>query len=408
MNSLESIIMYKIIKNILVIFLGIPIAVFVRIVKPLILIRFGYFYGPRIGHFSFDVEYYLGEREQKKSKSLDIFFISKPISNHYFVKLISRKIILFSPIALAFYANKYFSDYKIHEYIPAIVSNGTRDLNGYISNTKNHLHFTEEENIKGHKFLESLGSLNSNKFVCLNIRDSAYLKSQLFEYNFNRGNYRDSDINTYKKTIKFLTESGYFVLRMGKLTEKSIVNFSGFYDYSNSNKRTEFLDIWLMANCHFAISTSSGLDSVCNIFRRPVAFVNSLPISHIPEWNPKSIFTPKNIINNKTGQKLVLSEIIQKDLIGYTDGTDYIDKLKKRDCALINNDENEILETVKEIIKNINSNWKEGASTEDQKAFWNLLKNWKDFSKNFNINNFPYVGSISNNYLSKNKNWFLK
>ena len=82
--------------------------------------------------------------------------------------------------------------------------------------------------------------------------------------------------------------------------------------------------------------------------------------------------------------------------------------MEPKDCALINNDENEILETVKEIIKNINSNWKEGASTEDQKAFWNLLKNWKDFSKNFNINNFPYVGSISNNYLSKNKDWFLK
>ena len=44
-------------------FLVIPIVLIVRVIRPFYWIRFGWFFGSRIGHFAFDVEYYLSERK---------------------------------------------------------------------------------------------------------------------------------------------------------------------------------------------------------------------------------------------------------------------------------------------------------------------------------------------------------
>ncbi len=399
----------KIIKGILIVSIGFPMSIFVRIIKPIVFIRFGFFYGTRIGHFSFDVEYYLGEIEKENINSFDIFFVSKPVANNYFIKLISRKVLIFEPIKFAFYANKYFPNYKEYEYLPAVVENGVRDLKGYIKNTSKHLHFSNEEDVKGQQFIDSISTLNTKKFVCLNIRDSAYLKSKYPEHDWSRGDYRFSDLNSYKKTIEYLTSQNYLVIRMGQITEGSFSEIKGFYDYSKSKNKSEFLDIWLMANCNFAISTSSGLDSICNIFRRPIAFVNSLPLSHIPEWNPKIVFTPKTILERNTNRKLSLSEVIKKDLVGYRDDTDYVDIFDKQNCTYVNNKEDEILETVKELIENIDADWSRSKkTTEDQAQFWSIFQKWEGFDKNFNINDFPEVGSISNTYIDKNRDWFLK
>lgn len=401
--------MKNFIKKSLIIFIGLPIALLVRLIRPIILIRFGFFYGSRIGHLAFDVEYYLSEKEKSNSKSIDLFFISKPICNKYFVRLISRQLFVFAPISLAFYANKYFSDFQIHEFLPAITKDGVNDLNNYISSTDKHLYFTKKENYKGEKFLQDLGFKNSKKLVCLNIRDKAYLEKNFPNEDFSRGDYRFSDPVSYTKAINYLINNGFSVIRMGQVTE-SVMSFDGnFFDYSNSNKKSEFLDIWLMANCKFAISTSSGLDNICNIFRRPLALVNALPISHIPEWNSRTIFTPKTIICNKTGKKLSLSEMIQKNLIGYTKGINYIDKFKSSDCSIINNSEEEILYTTKEIIEKINSGWSfSEAQLSNKKLFWDLLSQWPEFKNNFNISNFPEIGSISDIYLEKNFESFLK
>ena len=57
--------------------LAVPVVLFVRLIRPYKLIRFGYFYAGRIGHFAFDVEYYLTEKKLglHPEKAIDIFFI---------------------------------------------------------------------------------------------------------------------------------------------------------------------------------------------------------------------------------------------------------------------------------------------------------------------------------------------
>ena len=49
-------------------------------------------------------------------------------------------------------------------------------------------------------------------------------------------------------------------------------------DYATSDDRSDFLDIWLMANCYFCITTGTGLDEVAGFWGIPSVFVNLLPL----------------------------------------------------------------------------------------------------------------------------------
>ena len=67
---------------------------------------------------------------------------------------------------------------------------------------------------------------------------------------------------------------------MGKLVEKPMdIKHSRFLDYACSDIKNDFLDIWLNANCHYAISNGSGLDAVQQTFRKPILHVNIFPLT---------------------------------------------------------------------------------------------------------------------------------
>ena len=57
---------------------------------------------------------------------------------------------------------------------------------------------------------------------------------------------------------------------MGKFQDKNF-NFSDpkIIDYTNSEFRSDFLDIYLSANCKFFLTTMSGLDNLLPIFNIP-------------------------------------------------------------------------------------------------------------------------------------------
>ena len=75
-----------------------------------------------------------------------------------------------------------------------------------------------------------------------------------------------------------LAKRNYFVIRMGKNVEDQFdIEYPNITDYANSEQRNDFLDIWLMARCQFAISTGTGTDMVTNVFKKPVVYVNFLP-----------------------------------------------------------------------------------------------------------------------------------
>ena len=65
-----------------------------------------------------------------------------------------------------------------------------------------------------------------------------------------------------------------------------------------------------MANCNFCISTSTGFDQISRVFKKPILFINHLPIA---DWashlNP--LTHPKLLFNVKKKRYLSFKEYIQ-------------------------------------------------------------------------------------------------
>lgn len=395
-------------KFILIIFIGIPICILTRLISPFKIVRFGYFYGERIGHFAKDVELYLAERDLNQENYFDFFFIGGNPANIFFLKLIKRKIVIHKFFAILYHANKFIPNYKKHEiFVSSSKSAGlTSDTKGLLYKTKTHLNFTDEENKKAKKFLMRIGL--HNKFVCLNVRDSAYLKKSFPEIDFKNHDYRDSDILTYKKAVEYLLDNNYSVIRMGKVVEKSLdINHPNFFDYAFSTLKDDFLDIWLMSNCEFCISTSNGLDEISDIFRKPISYVNALPIGNFSSWNKDCIWTPKTIVTKNDLRPLSLNELIETGLIGMPDQGQYIDLFKKNNLTYLDNTEEEILANVIEMNSRLTKGMKYSEESElRQKLFWDKLKKWNNFYKYHNLNQNNPLGRISDSYLANQKDSF--
>lgn len=381
---------------------AVPVVLIVRLIRPWVLIRFGYFFAGRIGHFAFDVEYYLTEKKLglHTEKAIDIFFYcglnrGKP-ANDFFSKLTRRNLNVYGWVKYLFHVNSFLPGGGINQLLPAVERYGSRDIKGLFRKVGPQLSFTEQENMMGHSFLKSIGMKNSEKFVCLIVRDSAYLNSASYDYH----NYRDSDIETYKKAALALAEKGYWVFRMGKVVKKPFkANHPHIIDYANSKFRSDFLDIWLMANCYFTISTSTGLDDISIIFRKPILFVNHLPVGDCRTGSKKYIEHFKIFQWEKNGKYLSLRDQIDCGAIRFFEKSQY-DKLG---IKIIDNSSSQIKNTVLEFENSLINRYSNSANNGFQDKFWEIMKEWKDYSRYHG----KYRAKISNTFLEEHRKWFL-
>ena len=170
--------------------------------------------------------------------------------------------------------------------------------------------FTKKEELLGQQFFKS--NLFNEKFVCLNVRDCEYM-ARTRSREMSHHDYRDSDIKTYLVAAEALAELGYTVFRMGAIVKEPFISkHPRVIDYATNGMRTEFLDIYLGAHCTFTISTGSGWDSVPMIFRRPMIWVNHLPIFE-NAVNLSMINYPKILEDKQSGTLLSLTELIERN-----------------------------------------------------------------------------------------------
>ena len=389
--------------RLLLVIIAIPPVLFVRLIQPFIWIRFGPIRSDVFGHHVFDPEYYLTERELVKSKSIDCFYFQTKILPNKHWPLMLHRYLRINPIfEYLDRANQLIPGGDKH-YKP-IVYPGSRDIKGYLCKTKPHINFTSEENNQGRQFLERLGMNSSDRFVCLIARDKAYKNARLDGRNrdWSYHNYRDSDIKTYEDAALALADKGYWVFRMGKIVQESFkANHPRIIDYTNTKYRSDFLDIWLMSNCFYSISTACGLDSISQVNRISICFVNALPLGHINTTsNPFSIWLPKNVIWEKNKKPLTLKEQINTGIIGFLHSEDY----KNAKVELVDNLPEEITDTVLELEAKLTGNWQSHPQDDQlQNEFWAILKTWEEFPKYHG----KLQGKMPDTFLRENHDWFL-
>jgi len=239
--------------------LAVPAVFVIRLIRPWVWIRFGKITAFIIGHFVFDSEYYLCEKDINNTKSLDLFYYElasdKKLVNTQWDKMVRRHLFEHPFVAYLDKVNRILPGGQAHTLVMNIETYGSRDVKGLLVRTEPHIYFTYEENECGHSFLKDLGLNREDRFVCLIVRDSAYKENyqKWSNRDWSYHNYRDCDIDTFEEAAIDLAEKGYWVFRMGKAVHKPFkVKNQRVIDYANSPYRSDFLDIWLMANCFFA------------------------------------------------------------------------------------------------------------------------------------------------------------
>lgn len=337
-------------------FIPFPIAVLFILLFPFYRIKLIGLFSDRIGHYAMNTELLLCHLDQVKKnekRTTYLFYIREaPICNVQLHKMWKRviKILFFTKIAenvdkmmqyvLGFsYKNNILRNFEITVGYP--------DMAGNLQKYPPHLFFLQDELYLGKKLLLDLGISSGAKFVCLLVRDMAYLNAYLPGNDWSYHSYRDCHIKNFYKAALFLAKKGYFVIRMGKEVDQSFeVDHPNIIDYAKNPLRSDFADIYLSAHCTFFIATPSGLDAVPKIFRRPVLLVNVSPFKHSLEyWYPCKLFIIKKVFDNTQKRFISLKEI---DSV-FMPESDPNKVLEQLNWSMIENNEDEIFDVVYEM-----------------------------------------------------------
>ena len=397
-------------SNFLIVFFS-PLSLLIVIISPFYLIRLGFISSSRVGTLLYVSEIFLAEKLDKINErnkiGIDIFHFDKIISNELIAKKIEDELLildrkLINPIYKFFvFFSSYFKFLKKH-----IIKNHNyfRDVKYLIEKYSPIIKLTLEEIKLAKKILEE-NNIYPNKIAVYMIRDSDYLDKVLPD---GKGQWineslRDDNINSYLKSMKFLTSKGYTVFRMGKYMKNKLdTNDPKIIDYAFKNFRSELLDFYLMSKCDICVTTHTGIDVISDLHHRPTAMI-PYPLSWIPSQRPNVLFMPKKIYNFKSKKVLSLLEIFNYMIIGERNPQNlYIKNLK-----VLPSDEEEIFNLVREIYLRLEGVILENTKDlENQKKFWSIFFEKIKNTTEFVHHDGSYKAKISSTFLRSNE-YFL-
>jgi len=401
----------SIIKGSPMLLLAIPISLIsfflVFVIRPFIHVRIGFLRSDRIGHFAANTELYLCEKDESinRSRVLDLFYFPRNPCNQQLAQMWKRELnilpwFFMRPMDLIIRRFDFLSSFKVDE-----ARGHDRDIDDLYDKYPTHLHFTDEEEIYGESKLRDMGIPEGSQFVCLTVRDSAYL-NEIYSGSSNAAydDFRNCDIKNYILAIEELTERGYFVIRMGAKVNFPLNSSNPkVIDYASNGMRSEFMDIYLGSKCVFCITNGTGFDAIPNVYRRPIALVDAVPfgINH-QSWGNSPIVLSKHHIDISKNRELTMSEIFEQGAAYFKYSSDY----ESSGISLIGNSPEEIRDAILELTDRIEGVWKEMPEDKNlQQKFWDIFDtdklNWKGN---------PWHGKViksrySAKFLRSNKEW---
>jgi putative glycosyltransferase (TIGR04372 family) len=359
---------------------AIPIVLFIRLIRPLLIIRVGSLFSGRIGHFAANTEIYLCEVDSKinvpNSRFCDIQYMSPGVISNKQLATMWRRVLRIWPtwlFARVDRVNRLMPGWRIHSI--GTNSQHDRDIHNLLDRYGPRLKFTEAEEKFGEQCLRKMRIDPGKPFVCLVVRDSAYLASHDTNEDNSSHNYRDSDIRNCVLAAEELAARGYYVIRMGaKVNAAMSSSHPAIIDYAANGMRTDFMDIYLGAKCTFFMSTGTGWDAVpAWLFRRPGIFFNLVPFGYLPTFSNRFLLSSKKhvLINSDSSHVLLHSQIFDAGIGFYLQQSQY-------DCNFIKLEENtaeEICDLAVEMAERIDGKWEPAPEDEDlQRKFWGIYK----------------------------------
>jgi len=299
-----------------------------KLIKPFVRFQLCVVGFHRYGHLALEPEIFLAEQEITKAANtsprrvISIWSIG-PVakqSNTFLAKKWKEELLVLPSwfVGSLQRTGVFFPFLKLDE--PKLSITGS--MNG-LDKTDSHMSLSADEIEEGRRRLVEIGINPDKPYVCLIVRDSGHYKSK---GDTESAGYEllNFDINNFAGVAEELIENGFQVIRMGSGTENPFTSKpAGVVDYAVSKSRSEFLDIYLAATCSFAVSTQTGPDAVCMLFRRPVLYVDVTRYgqfffgSNIATWSPVRLF--------KNGELLNLSDVVNSDVAWIKDPNGFLE-----------------------------------------------------------------------------------
>ena len=401
--------------------------ILIRLISPWVIIRIEKFPTSNFGDFlELPTMYHCKKKlnlDFQKNKCLDFvyFDFKNKIYNKQLAKMWKKKFnflpwYLLYPLDISL---KFLPGWRKHT-IEIFSSGNTKDTDNLIERYQP-LDFTNEEKRYGKNILSKFGLKSEDKFVCLVVRDKAFQKIKISPRyrDWSYHNFRNQNIDNYMLAAHELTKRGYYVFRMGSVVEKPFSSDNKkIIDYANSNLRSDFMDIYIGANCSFCISSGTGFDYLPYCFRKPIAYSSFAPLGELHTYSEKHLHLVKHHILKKSKKKLSLSEIFSHGVAFAMDSKIF----EENGVELKDNTPEEIKDLAIEMAEYVEFNKK--LDTEDkelQETFKNLyLNNIQRFSTKSDGNNlllfsngnkvpFKLHGKIRSRFgtkfLRENKDW---
>jgi len=307
----------------------------------------------------------------------NLIFNNYELNKKIFLYQLINFLIQFEFTIRRFIAIKLKSIFKVdigEEFRFALI--GSRDLYSEKRNTpyknlistsikESKVDIQEDEKQKCKNLLDSYNP-QKKKIICLHVRDHNYYND------FNRRNYRNSNIDNYQGLIEYLIDKNYLVIRLGdKSAKKTSYKNKNFIDYPFTDLKSEIMDLFLIKECFFYVGTPSGPMDTAYLFKKPLLLTNIYCI--YPSFPRKSIDRGvfRKIINKKNGKILTINEFAKLN-IKYHQTEVHINEFDFKE-----NSKSELVEAIKEFINNIeeSENFSKKIHLDDKQIIFNELIN---------------------------------
>ena len=355
---------------------ALPVVFLIRVLRPIKFIRVGVIQSSRVGHFAADV----GQRKARDQirvdeDSVDWYYLQDQgrSSNTFWRKVVHRWFNVNQLVRYVYIWNQVIPFGKAHQI--KLHNNKSRDLGGYLEKAQLALPTSSDEEQLVITWMQQFGWEVGDPFVCLMVRDSKYLCSEFPDQRWTYHSYRDSDIQTYIEAVDYLISEDVFVFRMGKQMA-SPMNFNNpkFIDYAFRKDKSDFLDVWLFANCDLCITTGCGPDMFSDVFRRPILALNFLPLQNLWSWS-NALHYPKTLRWQKSQRLLSSTEYLTH---AYYASEEYC----RAGIDIQDLTEAQISEAVREAWERVKGSWASNChDLELQQEFKNVFISHPDFDR---------------------------
>ena len=374
--ELKRLVLRRLYINFIMMPLGFPFTILLFFVlwllEPFLKVRISVIPTGRIGHLTIEPEFYLRRlqssketRDKKIHTTCTPIFVTNravqkyKITNQQLFKNYARKMRVFASYfaSWVFFSSVWLLDRTRFVFYLEHDENGESDK--LLKATKSCIDFTDSEQIKGEAFLKSIGINPKNDwFVCLFSRDSQYLQSTFKNVDWSYHDHRDADINSFDLATQYIIDQGGYVFRIGSSVGKKM-NFQHehFINYAK-NYRSDFLDIFLVANCKFVLGTTSGICDVATAMNKPRITTNCVPFGYKMQGKD-SLYIPKKVLHKQTGAAYPMSKALKENIDRNFDG------ILPLDYEYHENTADEILNVTVEMLARVNDEF--NYSKEDKK-----------------------------------------